>query len=450
MHDYNSIPELATRSSPDSLIRLPPECDIPLTARVRRLVDTLAFRRLAHVSQLGLVRLIYPGAGHSRFEHSLGVYRTALDFLDRLASDTRFARAVSSSEVERFLLAALLHDIGHWPYCHPLEDIRLEGVAHHEQLARRIVTSGEVAEAIEQDWGQSPEAVADLIDGTALQKPQTTQGEHIVCSMLSGPIDVDKIDYLARDSMHCGVPYGRNFDQARLIASLCLDKDGSRIAITDKGKTAAELMVFARYVMFSEVYWHHAVRSATAMLQRDVWDRYVGCNSNAEKRSLQQLYRSSDDTFEQELKSVVEANSDATLLEALLGPRRNLYKRLAQYSVVESPEIYDKLARQPYHRLVEKSVVLAETMSQQLGELVAPHEVLFDAPPQKLEVQFNIDVYYSKQDAYRPLGEVSPVVRTLAQEQFDDYVKRVRVFVHPRLAEAARQLDIDALMVGIG
>ena len=86
--------------------------------------------------------------------------------------------------------------------------------------------------------------------------------------MLSSPIDIDKMDYLARDSLHAGVPYGRHFDQQRLIGSLCLNEAGDGLAITDKGRTAAEMMVFARYVMFSEVYWHHAVRSATAMLQR--------------------------------------------------------------------------------------------------------------------------------------------------------------------------------------
>ena len=86
--------------------------------------------------------------------------------------------------------------------------------------------------------------------------------------MLSGPIDIDKMDYLFRDSLHAGVPYGRHFDQQRLLGSLCLNQAGDGLAITDKGKTAAELMVFARYVMFSEVYWHHGVRAATAMLQR--------------------------------------------------------------------------------------------------------------------------------------------------------------------------------------
>ncbi len=77
--------------------------------------------------------------------------------------------------------------------------------------------------------------------------------------MLSGPIDIDKMDYLFRDSLHAGVPYGRHFDQQRLLGSLSLNQAGDGLAVTDKGKTAAELMVFARYVMFSEVYWHHGV-----------------------------------------------------------------------------------------------------------------------------------------------------------------------------------------------
>jgi len=436
MHHYASIPELAERHSAASLIRLPPGDDIPLTARVRTLVDTPAFRRLAHVSQLGLVRLVYPGAGHTRFEHSLGVYRTALDFLARLAGDQRFASAVTPAEVERFLLAALLHDIGHWPYCHPVEDIRLPGVLHHEHLARQIITTGAVAEAIQQDWGHTPESVADLIEGRA-----NTRGEKIVCSMLSGPIDVDKIDYLARDSRHSGVPYGRNFDQPRLIASLCLDEAGERIAITDKGKTAAELMVFARYVMFSEVYWHHAARSATAMLQRAVRDACGSADFDFEP-----FYRSTDETFEQCLAPAVADSTSGTLLGSLFGVQRQLYKRLTQYSLIESPAIFEKLARRPFDDLVQCGDRLAKLLTQQLAEPVAADEVLFDAPPMKLEVQMNIDVYYSKQDRYRPLSQVSPVVRTLAQEQFDDYVKRVRVFVHPRLAQACSKLDIDALM----
>jgi HD superfamily phosphohydrolase len=434
-YDYSFIPELATRHAPASLVRLPPGEDVPLTPRVRRLVDTPAFRRLSSVSQLGLVQFVYPGACHTRFEHSLGVYRVALDFLARLTSDPRFAENVTPPQVESFLLAALLHDVGHFPYCHPLEDIALASVTHHETLARQAITSGPIAEAIAQDWNLEPARIADLIAGRLQES-----GEWVVRSMLSGPIDVDKIDYLSRDSMHCGVPYGRNFDQRRLISSLCLNAVGDRIAVTDKGRTAAELMVFARYVMFSEVYWHHAVRSATAMLQRAVYhlEHHI---------DWPRLFGSTDQEFSSLLLAVAGRESAGVLVNALFGSERRLFKRVAQYSLLESPEVYERLARRPYDWLVDCSVRLAESIAVSLGEPVAPHEVLIDAPPVKLEVQFDVDVYAAKQGVYRPLGEVSPVVRTLAKEQFDDYVKRIRVFASPRVAMAIGTLPLDELVM---
>jgi hypothetical protein len=131
---------------------------------------------------------------------------------------------------------------------------------------RSLLHDGPAGRILADRWELDPARVAALIEGSA-----DDPAGRILCSLLSGPIDVDKMDYLARDSLHAGVPYGRHFDQERLLASLCLDATGTTLAITDKGRTAAELMVFARYVMFSEVYWHHAVRAATAMLQRSVW-----------------------------------------------------------------------------------------------------------------------------------------------------------------------------------
>lgn len=432
--DYLAIPEFATRHAPSGLLRLPPGDDIPLSPRVRRLIDTPAFRRLSEVSQLGLVRLVYPGAGHNRFEHSLGVYRVALEFLSRLSSDSRFRELVTTDQAQRFLLAALLHDIGHWPYCHPLEDISLPGLVHHESLARRILASSPMSELLHSDWQVDPAILADLIEGK-VQSP----GDKVLSSMLSGPIDVDKIDYLARDSMHCGVPYGRNFDQSRLVASLCLNQMGDCIAVTDKGKTAAEMMVFARYVMFSEVYWHHAARSATAMLQRVAYELREAIDWST-------LYDSSEHQFAERLLKASSGQPFDPLADALFGDQRRLYKRLAQYNVQESPELYALLARKPYDWLVGCSVRLAELLSSAIGSPVDPHEVLLDAPPVKLEVQFNVDVHSPKQQTYRPLGDVSPVVRTLAREQFDNHVKRVRLFVSPRIAAAATNLDADELV----
>lgn len=257
------LPELRALDSRRHLVRIPHELDVPLTARVRELLDTPEMRRLARISQLGLVGLVYPGACHARLEHSLGVYRNALVYLKQLATDERLAAVVRAEDAEAFLAAALLHDLGHWPFCHAIEDMALPGVPTHELFANSFLLEGEVADTLRDEWSLQPRDVTALLS----EKPKGTR-QRILVSMLSGPIDIDKMDYLVRDSLHAGVPYGRNFDQQRLIGSLCLNQAGDGLAISHKGRTAAEMMVFARYVMFSEVYWHHAVRSATAMLQR--------------------------------------------------------------------------------------------------------------------------------------------------------------------------------------
>jgi HD superfamily phosphohydrolase len=425
IHD---IPEVGRWRGAGGLVRIPPGVDVPLTERVRRLIDTAAFRRLAHISQLGLVSLVYPAANHTRHEHSLGVYLAAIEYLERLAANERFAAAVTPKDAEVFLAAALLHDVGHWPFGHPIEDLHLPKIEGHEKLGRRSVVTGEVADVLRNDWGVEPSEVADLIAGGV-----RTSAQRILRSMLSGPIDVDKIDYLARDSLHAGVPYGQHFDRRRLINSLCLNGAGDSLAITDKGKTAAEMMVFARYVMFSEVYWHHAVRAATAMFQRAFYILH-------EALDLDAVFRLTERPMIEALQQSAGHGPASELLDGLFGERRTLYKRLAQYSYFEEPTIYGRLARRPYAELCDAAAAIAACLSSAMGERVAPHEVLVDAPPTELEVDFSVDVYFAKQNVYRRLGEISPVVRTLAREQFDDYVKRVRIFVHPRLADRVRQL----------
>jgi uncharacterized protein len=432
IHD---IPEVGRWRGVSGLIRIPPGVDVPLTDRVRRLIDTAAFRRLAHISQLGLVSLVYPAANHSRQEHSLGVFLAAIEYLDRLAADERFAAAVSAKDAEAFLAAALLHDVGHWPFGHPIEDLHLPQIAGHEKLGSRYILSDEVAHVLSGDWQIEPSDVAALVSGD-VRKP----AHRILRSMLSGPIDIDKVDYLARDSLHAGVPYGQHFDRRRLINSLCLNESGDSLAITDKGKTAAEMMVFARYVMFSEVYWHHAVRSGTAMFQRAFYLLH-------EKLDLEHVFQLTEAPMIDALLAAAAGGPASALLLGLFGPHRQLYKRLAQYSYFEEPEMYARLARRPYGKLCHGAEVIASTLSKAIGQRVAAHEVLVDAPPMELEVDFNVDVYFAKQRVYRRLGDISPVVRTLAREQFDDYVKRVRILIHPRLAEQARGLsNLDATL----
>jgi HD superfamily phosphohydrolase len=443
---FPSLPELVSLDSAADGVRIPPGLTVPLTPRVRALLDTAEMRRLARISQLGLVALVYPGATHSRFEHSLGVYRLALEFLNRLRHDERFAAAVDEDDAASFVVAALVHDIGHWAFCHPVEDMGLEELPPHESLVRRLLTQGEPARVLERQWGVDPGRVATLIDGPRPGEVPNRAGG-ILHSLLSGPIDVDKMDYLARDSLHAGVPYGLHFDQERLLSSLCLDASGSSLAITEKGRTAAELMVFARYVMFSEVYWHHAVRAATAMLQRAVWIVRPAIEPA-------RLTRFDDQSFIAWLVDAAAGTPAEPLVDGLFGSERRLFKRAATFDALHHPAIHRLLSGRSYADTVAISHRLAERLSRRLGIRLPGDALLVDAPPAEREVEFKLEIRErpgrrspTAPVAWRRLSEMSPVVRSLAHEQFDDIVKRVRIFAPAEAAEAIADChDLEAII----
>ncbi|MFN3192719.1 MAG: HD domain-containing protein [Aureliella sp.] len=421
-----ALPELAREDT--SPIRLPGEQDVLVTPRVKRILDTPAMQRLRGVSQLGLVSQVYPGATHSRFEHSLGVFRLAVSVLKHLLeTEDDFSERLTLDQTEVFLLASLLHDVGHWPYCHPIEDIQLDSMPEHEQLARELICNGSIAECITGDWSASPSEVANFLNGDLKGHPVLGA----LASVLSGPVDIDKMDYLQRDSLHAGVPYGRNFDQGRLIQSFCIDRSSNRLAITSKGKTAAEMMVFARYVMFSEVYWHHTVRSVTAMLQRLVYEL-------RDQAKVLEWVTMSDAQFASwaiSQSSLPSASPTAVqLAEGLFSGRRAPFKRLGQFSFNEQPDAHRLLAGRPYDELHELACSVSRSLCRKCGVAESDGLILLDAPPVKLEVQFKLQVVESTQARHSvPLASISPVVNSLATEQFDQYVKKVRIFAAPEL-----------------
>ena len=434
------VPEL---EATNSVIRISPDVNVPVTPRVKRLIDTPAFRRLSRISQLGLVAFVYPGATHTRQEHSLGVYRNAIEFLQRLCGPDALGSILSEYDVKLFLVAALLHDIGHWPFCHVIEDMHLDGIPRHESLARRLITQGDIAHLLERDWNLVPSDVADLLapnlESQSISNTKRLTME-LLQSMLSGPVDIDKLDYLERDSLHAGVPYGRNFDRNRLVSALCVDTKRNRLAITDKGRTAAEMMVFARYVMFSEVYWHHAVRSATSMLQRAAFE------VRDDKELTHRWIDMNEADMIDSLLAVCKNEKWAPCVEGLFGHRRELYKRVAQFDFTNNPDEHRSLSRKPYNEIVELSGKIAAHLQSKTGIEVCAHDVLIDAPSVTLEVQFQLDVR-QRDGSYRTLGELSPVVHALATKQFDDIVKRVRIFVRPDLRIAAQSIDIASILL---
>lgn len=242
---------------PLEVVRDPLWNNIRLEPDALTLVDTPAVQRLRYVRQLGHAFLVYPGATHSRFEHCLGAYHLARRALEHLSHGDV---VVAPRDAKAVRLAALLHDIGHYPFSHALEEA---GLPRHEALARRHLTGGPLGEAL-HTIGFDAEVLLSLIQG---------RGAVPLAGMVAGSLDVDKLDYLSRDAWMCGVPYGV-IDVDRLLASLTIIEKAGRptLALHEKGLAALESLLFAKYQMYRSVYWHHAVRSATVMFKRAVKD----------------------------------------------------------------------------------------------------------------------------------------------------------------------------------
>ncbi|MDZ7630782.1 MAG: HD domain-containing protein [Gemmatimonadaceae bacterium] len=296
------------------VIRDPLWNNIRLDTLALTLVDTPAMQRLRYVRQLGYAFLVYPGATHSRFEHALGAHHMARRTITLLAERGELDGV---GHVERDLTAAamLLHDVGHYPFSHALEEI---GALNHESAAAPRITTGAVADALTAAFGaDAPSRVLALMHGTDAGPLQ---------GLVSGSIDLDKIDYLKRDAMMCGVPYGE-VDVDRLLDSVVIvpDPDTGRrgVGIMEKGLSALESLLFAKYQMYRNIYWHHAVRSATAMYKRLVED--------ALQSGALPLDGLADWTDEGLLHTLLP--SAPPLLMALR--ERRLYKRLAQWSAAE-------------------------------------------------------------------------------------------------------------------
>ena len=382
-----------------------------------RLIDTSTFQRLRYVRQLGLAYLVYPGATHTRFEHGLGTYHLARRTLALLAERGELER-IEQSETAIITAAALLHDIGHYPFSHALEEI---GALDHEEVAHELIFQGPVAEVLTEALGDdAPMRIHALIRG---QSASPLQG------LISGSLDLDKIEYLKRDALMCGVPYGE-IDVDRLLHSLAIIDDPASgrlsIGILEKGLAALESLLFAKYQMYRNVYWHHAVRSATAMYKRLVDDAL-----RAKALVETDLASLTDEGLLHRLESV---HGRAPLLLALRG--RRLHKRAVEIPTVELPPESEWIAMNP------SLVYAAEAaLARELG--LEPGELLLDFPakPQMLGLDIPVvhrDGHVERLTTEGIAGSVS--LPTLSAELYGS-ARRLRVFV----AEG-REVPVDAIV----
>lgn len=219
------------------------------------LIQSPEFQRLRRIRQLGTSFISYPGAEHTRFAHSLGVYHLMNRVLKHLAD--RQIVAIDPEDHAMACCAALLHDIGHGPFSHLFE--KLTGL-RHERWVERIISSPEstiyqLLAGRNPDW---PSRIASIIMGT-------WDGPPYVKELISSQMDVDRMDYLLRDSRMCGVTYGQ-FDLDRLIQTITVVN--GHVALTDKGVHSAEEFLLARYFMYWNVYFHKATRSIETVLEK--------------------------------------------------------------------------------------------------------------------------------------------------------------------------------------
>ena len=214
--------------------------DIRLNNFEVKIMDMPQFQRLRRIKQLGLISLIYPGATHTRFEHCIGTMNLGSKLAEELG--------LSSDEIELIRASALLHDVGHGPFSHVSEGVLS---VPHEELTKYVVTKTSMRDLLEEKFDVND--IVDIVNGKGYLGP-----------IVSGELDVDRMDYLLRDSHNTGVAYGI-IDYERIISNLQLE-DGLILDI--KGVQAAEGALVSRYFMYPSVYQHHTTRIVNSMFRR--------------------------------------------------------------------------------------------------------------------------------------------------------------------------------------
>jgi len=385
-----------------------------------KLVDTEVFQRLRYVRQLGWTYLVYPGATHSRFEHALGTHHLSRRTL-ALLSEAEDSTSIGEIDQAIVRSAALLHDVGHYPFSHALEEI---GALHHEDVARPLITEGSVASLLSSHLGKdAPLKVFELIRG---------RSENPLQGLISGSLDLDKIEYLKRDAFMCGVPYGE-IDVDRLTNSLVLVDDpetGRRaLGVQEKALSALESLLFAKYQMYRNVYWHHAVRSATAMYKRLVEDAV-----KAEVVDVQSLAHHTDEG----LMHTLESDRPTPLLFAL--KERKLYKRAAEWPAAELDDDMVEWIATDRRRVAEAE----NSLAREFG--LVPGELLLDYPVKTQMLGLDIPVLRRSGKVERLTGEgwIGTINLPSLSEELYKSARWLRVFTAKRASLEPRRL-LDAL-----
>ena len=394
------------------VIRDPLHGYIELDELAIAILDTVELQRLRRIRQLGFSYLVYPGANHTRFEHSLGTYHLMCLLLERLA--------VPADEEQELLAAALIHDVGHGPYSHVTEPLlkKYTGKGHEDIETVLFPERADLDDT--RRTGTFAPTIAEVVEAFRLDKIELQgyiKGERAYfwtkrdfSRILNGEIDVDKMDYLVRDSYYTGVAYGV-VDNTRLIHGLDFVND--ELVITEKGILPAEYLLFSRFLMHPTVYNHHTGRIAQLMFTAAL---EALIKENNEAHDFAAALRRMDDAeitirlrntegYPQEILRRIEA--------------RRLFKRAVYTNLSELDSgVVDALWDD------QKVQELKEELSQRAG--VDPRYVLLDVQKPRDEVLAESTAKVVVEHEFRSLREVSSLVAMLSRE----FEKRYKIGVY--------------------
>lgn len=351
---------------------------IELDDLAQDLLSTPQMQRLRRIRQLGFSNLVYPGANHSRFEHSLGTMHLT-------STLTRGLDLIEEEKKTEIKAAALLHDIGHGPFSHVTENVIDKYTRRRHDDVKEILEKGEIREVLNK-YGISPGNLVKHIKG------ETSLGQ-----ILSSEIDVDRMDYLVRDAHYTGVAFGV-VDYNRLIKKMNFHED--RLVIDYGGLKAAESLLVSRFWMNTSVYYHHVTRISEAMCSRAV--EYMIENNELDPFRLRHM----DDI--DLIASMRNATGYAGELSRLLDARK-LYKRALYVGLAD----VGKAVLRHRDRIRRVELEIAELAG------VSPEYVLVDIPktPEMLEMQAMIKTDHKM----IPLNEASHFVSILKEADMDNW-----------------------------
>lgn len=447
------VPELVPPTTTERTITIPPGTAIPITNRIKRVLENRSFRRLMQIHQLALLSYVYPGADYKRSVHLLYSYELARQLTTHLYASPLFRVLFDTREAQQLVVLALLHDINHFPFLHVFQE---SGIPETERVdILDLFCNGDATG--ENAAGQP--SVYDLLDEVGVdrerfarlvfgrhheQKGPAVEVDQAMNSILNSGVDVDKLSYLALDSYFTGVSYGSGIDFPGLLKAASLQRvepaNAPHLAFEDRALQALENVVMTRFWNFRSIYWHHTNRALMAMILHvarklanrnslDVPDYLRSTMWRSELSAIEYLDDRHEKTFGRK-----------SILANLVEDRTSIYKRVytvrAATGDSADDSLYDECKSLDLYGENSVRECFADALRDFLSERGNPFdiwedEVIVDIPRREMDTGGSVFVV-SPSKRIDTLVNVSDPVRAIGAN-YERLVKRVRFFVSPRV-----------------